>query len=86
MSVPTVLIPKATESLDAPTFFPQWWPVQGDLPIYSCGGCGQLLALHPDHRIDADGNVTASMWHSPAKGGCDWHVFARLLDWDPKDG
>ena len=76
-----VEIPKATEPLDDFNRFPQWWPVRGGMPIYACGGCGELLALHPDHRIDAEGNVTASMYHNPDKGGCGWHVFGRLMGW-----
>ncbi len=59
-----------------------WFPVTGGMPLYRCGGCGELLALHRDHRIAADGTVTASMFHNPEKGGCGWHVFGRLMDWD----
>lgn len=39
-------------------------------------GHGRLLG---DWKIDAQGNVTPSIW---IKGDCDWHVFATLEGWN----
>ena len=82
MSVMNVEIPRGEPSALDPSEELAWFPVTGGMPLYRCGGCGELLCLHPDHSIADDGTVTASMYHNPDKGGCGWHVFGRLLDWN----
>lgn len=47
-------------------------------PIVACGN-GHLAGI-PDHEIDAHGNITPSL-QCPTEG-CNWHVHARLENWD----
>ncbi len=51
-------------------------------PIIVCK-CGKTCNIG-NHHVHADGRVTASFFHSSAEmpGGCDWHVFLKLLDYD----
>jgi hypothetical protein len=83
IAVSVIEIPKGKGSALDGEDYPEWFPVIGGMPLYRCGGCGELLSLHPDHTIADDGTVTASMFHNPDRGGCGWHVFGRLLDWTP---
>jgi len=47
--------------------------------IYTCGGCGRWTTFADGKAVDADGNVTPSMLCR----SCGWHVFGRLMDWEP---
>ena len=86
-------IPKGDYDADPPC----WIPVScrnadGDLvpskPLIKCT-CGHISGIGL-HHVHADGTVTASFFHdsSPhpdigyAGGGCGWHVFLKLKDYD----
>jgi len=87
-----VEIPKGT--VDSPG--PCWIPVQNRegkalKPLIKCQ-CGRISGIGL-HHVHADGTVTASFFHDAAPhpdigyagGGCGWHVFLKLLDYDCGD-
>jgi hypothetical protein len=41
--------------------------------------CGKVIRML-DHRVDAEGLVSPSIWHDVP--GCGWHVMGRLEGWD----
>lgn len=71
---------------------PGWFqPTQDEVslkPIIRCN-CGSLCGIGL-HHVHADGTVTASFFHDAAPhseihyvgGGCGWHVWLKLLDYD----
>jgi hypothetical protein len=86
-----VEIPKG--DFDAPA--PCWLPIQQDgkalKPLIKCN-CGHILRIGL-HHVHSDGTVTASFFHDAAAhpdigyagGGCGWHVFLKLKDYDQGD-
>lgn len=60
-------------------------------PLIKCK-CGRIIGIGL-HHVHADGTVTASLFHDSAPhpdigyagGGCGWHVFLKLLDYDQGD-
>lgn len=82
MSVATVLIPRANDYDDgqARRDYPLYIPVTDDIkrwPLVWCPECGELGNCG-NHTVAADGTMNGSILCR-----CGWHVFARLLDWDP---
>lgn len=60
---------------------PAWGRDSGGTLFLRCA-CGLCMGLD-DHTVAADGTVSPSLHHpDDAHGGCGWHVFGRLLDWD----
>lgn len=82
------LIPKGEFDSAAPCWIPTTFDGKATRPILRCQ-CGEYLRIYP-HHIHADGIVTASWFHAKeaipnqdwAGGGCDWHVWLKLLDYD----
>lgn len=87
-----VEIPKGDYNSDAPC----WIPVVGEngqpvKPAIKCK-CGRICHIGL-HHVHADGAVTASFLHDSHPhpdidypgGGCGWHVFLKLLDYDLGD-
>ena len=85
-------IPKGT--VDSPA--PCWIPIQNQegnplKPLVKCQ-CGKISGIGL-HHVHADGTVTASFFHDSAPhpdigyagGGCGWHVWLKLLDYDYGD-
>lgn len=61
-----------------------WWPALRDgvrVVHLVCGGCGRHAGTLDDHTIDEAGNVSPSILCPAA--GCGWHVYGRLVGWDP---
>ena len=60
-------------------------------PLIRCN-CGHWSGIGL-HHVHADGTVTASFFHDAnphpdigyAGGGCGWHVFLKLKDWNGGD-
>ena len=60
-------------------------------PVIRCN-CGHWSGIGL-HHVHADGTVTASFFHDAAPhpeigyagGGCGWHVFLKLKDYDQGD-
>lgn len=60
-------------------------------PLIRCQ-CGHISGISL-HHVHADGTVTASFFHDAAPhpeinypgGGCGWHVFLTLADYDCGD-
>lgn len=82
-------IPKG--SFDSPA--PCWIPVVDSSgnplkPVIKCQ-CGSISGIGL-HHVHADGTVTASFFHDANPhpdigylgGGCGWHVWLKLLDYD----
>jgi hypothetical protein len=84
-------IPKG--DYDAPA--PCWLAVQYEgkpcKPLIKCQ-CGHISGIGL-HHVHADGRVTASFFHDVNPhpdigylgGGCGWHVFLKLKDYDLGD-
>ena len=75
---------------------PSWIPIRDSegkpcRPLIRCK-CGHISGISL-HHVHADGTVTASFFHDVnphpdigyAGGGCGWHVFLKLLDYDQGD-
>ena len=74
---------------------PCWIPIEHDgkpiKPLIKCQ-CGHVSGIGL-HHVHADGKVTASYFHDKmphpeigyAGGGCGWHVFIELADYDKGD-
>lgn len=75
-----VLLPYTDKFEDAAEPFPAWGvDPNGELFVRcKCGMCVHV----PKHTVDKHGEVRPSLWHD--SHGCGWHIFAKLLDWDPK--
>lgn len=60
-------------------------------PLIKCA-CGDIFGIAL-HHVHPDGTVTKSFWHDSAPhqeigyagGGCGWHVFLKLKDYDLGD-
>jgi DNA-directed RNA polymerase subunit RPC12/RpoP len=76
----TVTIPRVADAseLDAVSA-PAYVRLDGAKVIYTCGGCGRWTHFADGKTVDADGNVTPSILCR----NCGWHVWGRLLDWEP---
>lgn len=72
-----VLIPKTDVRKRFVDPKPAWGRDAGGHLFIRCA-CGICMGL--DHEIDAEGNVSPSLWHDDPN--CGWHVHGRLLDWD----
>ena len=80
-------IPKG--DYDAPA--PCWMPIRDCKPLIKCQ-CGKICGIGL-HHVHADGTVTASFFHDAAPhpdigyagGGCGWHVWLKLMDYDCGD-
>lgn len=64
---------------------PVWWAGKDTFGnrcvLLTCGGCGVAVHLS-GWTVADDGTVSPSVWHNEPQ--CGWHVFIRLLDWDPE--
>jgi len=57
------------------------WGKEESGAVYIRCKCGKCIDLGA-HVVADDGTVSPSIWH---KGDdCDWHVWGRLIDWEPE--
>ena len=86
-----VEIPKGNFDSPAPCWIPRAVNGRPGKPIIKCR-CGHNSHIGL-HHVHADGRVTASFFHDQAPhpdigyagGGCGWHVFLKLKDYDLGD-
>jgi len=88
-----VEIPKGKYDSPAPCWIPsvRYGTNEPVKPSIKCQ-CGEICGIGL-HHVHADGTVTASFFHDAAAhpdigypgGGCGWHVFLKLLDYDKGD-
>ncbi len=81
-------IPRGDYDSPAPCWVPHEWEGQVLKPIIKCR-CDHISHIGL-HHVHVDGTVTASFFHDVAPhpdinyagGGCGWHVWLKLLDYD----
>lgn len=88
-----VTIPKGDYDAAAPCWIPnvEYGTEKPCKPLIKCN-CGRISGIGL-HHVHADGTVTASFFHDAAPhpeigyagGGCGWHVFLKLADYDQGD-
>lgn len=86
-----VQIPCGDFDSPGPCWVPRQYAGKAIKPYIKCQ-CGHLSYIGL-HHVHADGTVTASFFHDAAPhpdigyagGGCGWHVFLKLLDYDQGD-
>lgn len=86
-----VEIPRGDYDSPAPCWVPRTYAGKTVKPAIKCQ-CGQVRNIGL-HHVHADGTVTASFFHDAAPhpeigyagGGCGWHVFLKLKDYDQGD-
>lgn len=88
-------IPRGTTDAPVPCWIPVCYVKDGReiklKPLIKCQ-CGHLSGIGL-HHVHDDGTVTASFFHDKAPhpdigyagGGCGWHVFLKLKDYDQGD-
>ena len=88
-------IPKGDYDAPAPCWIPTCYVKDGETvklkPLIKCN-CGHISGIGL-HHVHADGTVTASFFHDSAPhpdigyagGGCGWHVWLKLLDYNEGD-
>jgi hypothetical protein len=54
------------------------WGREASGTVFIRCACGKCIDLRK-HTIAADGTVSPSVWHDSPE--CDWHVWAKLKDW-----
>ena len=83
-----VEIPRGDFDTPGPCWIPIQWEGKAARPVIICK-CGHRSHCSL-HHFRVDGTVTASFFHDVAPhpdigyagGGCGWHVFLKLLDYD----
>jgi hypothetical protein len=86
-------IPKGDYDSPAPCWIPTQRNDNGQptKPLIKCN-CGRIFGIGL-HHVHADGTVTRSFFHAKEAlpdqgwpgGGCGWHVWLRLKDYDCGD-
>jgi hypothetical protein len=84
-------IPRGDYDTPGPCWIPHEWEGKNCKPIIKCK-CGHISHIGL-HHVHTDGTVTASFFHDSAPhpdigyagGGCGWHVWLKLKDYDLGD-